>query len=60
MAVLGLGPIGDMAARIADHLGYRVIAVDLVPERLARAASVASTPSIWDISIRRLATQSGT
>jgi threonine dehydrogenase-like Zn-dependent dehydrogenase len=27
-----------MAARIADHLGYRVIAVDLVPERLARAA----------------------
>jgi threonine dehydrogenase-like Zn-dependent dehydrogenase len=37
VAVLGLGPIGDMAARIADHLGYRVIAVDLVPERLARA-----------------------
>jgi threonine dehydrogenase-like Zn-dependent dehydrogenase len=27
-----------MAARIADHLGYRVIAVDLVPERLARLA----------------------
>src|SRR6185312_14835847 len=38
VAVLGLGPIGDMAARIADHLGYRVFAVDLVPERLARAA----------------------
>ncbi len=38
VAVLGLGPIGDMSARIADHLGYRVIAVDLVPERLARAA----------------------
>lgn len=38
VAVLGLGPIGDMAARIADHLGYRVIAVDLLPERLARAA----------------------
>ena len=37
VVVLGLGPIGDMAARIADHLGYRVIAVDLVPERLARA-----------------------
>jgi threonine dehydrogenase-like Zn-dependent dehydrogenase len=36
VAVLGLGPIGDMAARIADHLGYRVFAVDLVPERLAR------------------------
>lgn len=38
VTVLGLGPIGDMAARIADHLGRRVIAVDLVPERLARAA----------------------
>lgn len=37
VAVLGLGPIGDMAARIAHHLGYRVIAIDLVPERLARA-----------------------
>jgi len=37
VTVLGLGPIGDMAARIADHLGYRVIAVDLVTERLARA-----------------------
>jgi threonine dehydrogenase-like Zn-dependent dehydrogenase len=38
VAVLGLGPIGDMAARVADRLGYRVIAVDLVSERLARAA----------------------
>lgn len=37
VTVLGLGPIGDMAARIAQHLGYRVIAVDRVPERLARA-----------------------
>ena len=37
VTVLGLGPIGDMAARIADHLGYDVIAVDRVPERLARA-----------------------
>lgn len=37
VTVLGLGPIGDMASRIADHLGYRVIAVDLVPERLDRA-----------------------
>ncbi|MGB6183358.1 MAG: zinc-binding dehydrogenase, partial [Rhodococcus sp. (in: high G+C Gram-positive bacteria)] len=39
VTVLGLGPIGDMAARIATHRGYRVIAVDLVPERLARARS---------------------
>lgn len=38
VTVLGLGPIGDMAARIADHLGYRVIAVDVVPERLSRVA----------------------
>jgi threonine dehydrogenase-like Zn-dependent dehydrogenase len=37
VTVLGLGPIGDMAARIAQHLGYEVIAVDRVPERLARA-----------------------
>ncbi|MFD6884579.1 zinc-dependent alcohol dehydrogenase [Rhodococcus sp. NPDC060084] len=39
VAVLGLGPIGEMAGRIATHRGARVIAVDLVPERLARAAS---------------------
>jgi threonine dehydrogenase-like Zn-dependent dehydrogenase len=37
VTVLGLGPIGDMTARIAHHLGYDVIAVDRVPERLARA-----------------------
>jgi threonine dehydrogenase-like Zn-dependent dehydrogenase len=38
VVVLGLGPIGDMAARIAQHQGAgQVIAVDLVPERLARA-----------------------
>jgi len=37
VAVLGLGPIGDMATRVARHRGYRVIGVDLVPERLARA-----------------------
>jgi threonine dehydrogenase-like Zn-dependent dehydrogenase len=39
LAVLGLGPIGDMAARIASHQGARVIGVDLVPERLERARS---------------------
>jgi threonine dehydrogenase-like Zn-dependent dehydrogenase len=38
LAVLGLGPIGDMSARIALHRGVgRVIGVDLVPERLERA-----------------------
>jgi threonine dehydrogenase-like Zn-dependent dehydrogenase len=38
VAVFGLGPIGQMAARIAKHLGAeRVIALDIVPERLAMA-----------------------
>src|SRR5687767_9519632 len=36
--VTGLGPIGQMSARIARHLGAaRVIASDSVPERLAMA-----------------------
>jgi len=35
--VLGLGPIGDMSTRVAQHRGYRVIAADLVPERIERA-----------------------
>lgn len=38
VVVLGLGPIGDMAARIAQHRGYRVIGVDPVAERRARQA----------------------
>jgi threonine dehydrogenase-like Zn-dependent dehydrogenase len=37
LLVLGLGPIGDMAARIALHQGKRVIGVDLVTDRLERA-----------------------
>ena len=38
LAVLGLGPIGDMCTRIARHLGVEtVIGVDIVPERLERA-----------------------
>ncbi|WP_129843254.1 zinc-dependent alcohol dehydrogenase [Streptomyces sp. RFCAC02] len=37
VAVLGLGPIGDMACRIALHRGAgKVFGIDLVPERLAR------------------------
>jgi len=40
VAVLGLGPIGDMAARVATHRGAgTVIGVDLVPGRLDRAAA---------------------
>ncbi len=39
ITVLGLGPIGLMACRIAAHRGAgRIIGVDLVPERLDRAA----------------------
>jgi threonine dehydrogenase-like Zn-dependent dehydrogenase len=39
VVILGLGPIGSMACRVAAHLGAsRVIGVDLVPERLERAA----------------------
>ena len=37
VCVLGLGPIGDMCSRIALHRGHRVIGVDLVEDRLARA-----------------------
>ncbi len=38
VAVLGLGPIGDMAARLALHRGAdQVFGIDLVPERLERA-----------------------
>ena len=40
LAVIGLGPIGEMACRIAQQLGVeQVIGLDLVPERLARAQS---------------------
>jgi threonine dehydrogenase-like Zn-dependent dehydrogenase len=39
LLVLGAGPIGDMAARMGVQAGYRVIAVDRVPERLARVAA---------------------
>jgi threonine dehydrogenase-like Zn-dependent dehydrogenase len=38
VAVLGLGPIGAMATRIAQHRGAGlVIGIDLVPDRLDRA-----------------------
>lgn len=39
VVVLGLGPIGEMSTRIAQHHGAgTVIGVDLVPDRLERAA----------------------
>jgi threonine dehydrogenase-like Zn-dependent dehydrogenase len=50
LLVLGLGPIGDMATRIALHRGYQVIAVDLVDERLSRAiASGATTIDLREV-----------
>lgn len=40
LLVLGAGPIGDMAVRIAIRDGLRVIAADRVPERLARVRAL--------------------
>jgi threonine dehydrogenase-like Zn-dependent dehydrogenase len=38
--VLGLGPIGEMSCRVAQHRGAgQVIGLDLVPGRLSRAAA---------------------
>jgi threonine dehydrogenase-like Zn-dependent dehydrogenase len=37
LLVIGLGPVGQFAARIGTYRGYRVIGVDLVPERRALA-----------------------
>jgi threonine dehydrogenase-like Zn-dependent dehydrogenase len=37
VAVLGLGPIGQMSARVAHHRGAQVFGIDLVDERLAMA-----------------------
>ncbi|MCU1406650.1 MAG: glutathione-dependent formaldehyde dehydrogenase [Glaciihabitans sp.] len=37
LVVLGLGPVGQFAARVGRFLGFEVIAVDPVPERRAMA-----------------------
>ena len=38
LLVLGLGPIGEMCCRVAQQRGVeRVLAIDLVPDRLERA-----------------------
>ncbi len=39
LAVLGLGPIGEMASRIAANRGHRVIGIDIEPERLKRSGA---------------------
>ena len=38
LAVMGLGPVGQLAVRAARHRGLRVIGVDRIPERNALAA----------------------
>jgi threonine dehydrogenase-like Zn-dependent dehydrogenase len=39
VAVIGLGPIGEMSTRVAQHLGAgQVIGIDLVEDRLQRSA----------------------
>ena len=44
LVVLGLGPIGQMACRVARHRGIeRIIGIDLVPERLAAARALGVT-----------------
>jgi threonine dehydrogenase-like Zn-dependent dehydrogenase len=44
LAVIGLGPIGLMACSVARHLGVeQIFGVDLVPERLQRAAALGVT-----------------
>ncbi|MFL6099765.1 MAG: zinc-dependent alcohol dehydrogenase [Actinomycetales bacterium] len=45
LAVLGLGPVGQLAGRVALHQGAgRVIGVDLVPDRLQLAAKHGMEP----------------
>jgi threonine dehydrogenase-like Zn-dependent dehydrogenase len=43
LLVIGLGPIGDMAARLALHRGITVIGADLVRERLGRVQARGAT-----------------
>ncbi|WP_129666955.1 zinc-dependent alcohol dehydrogenase [Phytoactinopolyspora endophytica] len=55
VAVLGLGPVGQFATRIAKYRGARrVIGVDSVPERLARASTfgidVVDTTQVDDVA----------
>jgi len=57
LAIIGLGPIGQMVGRIARHLGVgRVIGVDLVDERLALAAQwgmeTVDVRQVADVSLR--------
>ena len=67
VAVIGLGPIGEMSCRIAQHLGAaQVIGLDLVPERLVRSRAhgvetidVTAVDSVPEV-VRELTTGRGT
>ena len=49
LAVLGQGPIGSMAARIARHQGVEtVIVIDPETDRLGRAAEWGAAPLPWE------------
>ena len=49
LAVYGLGPIGQFCVRVAKHLGIeRVIAVDLVPERIELAREYGAEIVDWN------------
>ncbi|MPZ74415.1 MAG: alcohol dehydrogenase catalytic domain-containing protein [Nitriliruptorales bacterium] len=39
VAILGLGPIGEMAARIAANRGHRVVGIDVEADRLKRSGA---------------------
>ncbi|GAA3544377.1 zinc-dependent alcohol dehydrogenase [Nonomuraea rosea] len=66
VTVFGLGPIGQMCARIARHLGHRVIAVDGVTQRLEMARrhgiEVIDASEVMDVpaAIRDLTSGRGT
>ncbi len=52
VAVFGAGPVGLSNVLMQAHLGRRVIAVDIVPERLAAAKKLGASDSVnakeWD------------
>ncbi|MFL6157927.1 MAG: alcohol dehydrogenase catalytic domain-containing protein [Marmoricola sp.] len=54
LLVMGAGPIGDMAARIAMNEGHRTIVADWVPERLdrvrARGAETINVDEVDDLA----------
>lgn len=60
VAVLGLGPIGDMAARIADHLATGSSRSTWCPSGWAGPRNAESTPSTWRGWTPGSVTRSGT